>query len=222
MNPCHYKLAVFDLDGTLLDTSRGIADALAHTLKHFGCNDCQAADLSAYIGPPIEVALRDILGLKQSALSAAAAHFRHRYRTKDLLKARPYNGIFELLEALHLHGVTAAIATYKREDYAKELLSHFGFDRHISTVYGSDANGLLKKSDLIRQCMTTSGITEPQNAVMIGDTREDARGAMDTGVDFIAVTYGFGFQKKKDTAPYQTLGVANSPAEILPYILKGE
>ena len=222
MSPCRYKLAVFDLDGTLLNTGGGIANALSKTLEGLGFYPHQKTDLTAYIGPPIEVAFRELLGLEGPSLDDAAAQFRHRYRTQDLLTATPYHGIFELLEELRRCKINTAVATYKREDYARELLFHFGFDRYMPVIYGSDTKGLLKKSDIIRRCMASSGIADPKEAVMIGDTGEDARGAAGMGVDFIAVTYGFGFQKAEDAAPYKAVGVASTPMEILPYILKGE
>ena len=166
MTHCRYELALFDLDGTLLDTSSGIREALLHTLKGYGQKIPKASDLAAYIGPPIEVALRELLGIEGQALSDAAAQFRHRYRTCDLLKAEPHDGIFELLEQLRHHKVKTAVATYKREDYAKELLCHFGFDRHIPITHGSDNSGQLRKSDIIRRCVKEAGVQNPKKAVI--------------------------------------------------------
>ncbi len=217
MKACRYDLAIFDLDGTLLDTAEGISHALCDTLRELGYGDTKKAELSAFIGPPIELAFRRLLGLEGKTLTDAAARFRYLYRTKHLKKATPYTDIFALLEVLGSLGVKLAVATYKREIYAKELLAHYGFLHRIPVIFGSDSEGLLKKSDLIRLCMKASDVSDPARAIMIGDTAEDARGATEAGVDFIAVTYGFGFHSKADAAPYQTVGVADTPNEILSY-----
>ena len=67
-------------------------------------------------------------------------------------------------------------------------------------------------------CLEAAGV-EPAEAVMVGDTEHDALGAAAAGMDFIAVTYGFGFRKKEDAMRFErTLGAAERPREILDYI----
>lgn len=219
MKPYRYDLVVFDLDGTLLDTSKGILGALCQTLRELGFEDTDRVDLTSFIGPPIEEAFRRLLGLRGEALAHAAARFRQYYRTKYLKKATPYTGMMALLEVLGTLNIKTAVATYKREDYAKELLEYLGLSARIPILFGSDAAGLFQKSDLIRRCLLASGISNPTRAVMVGDTLEDARGAKDARVDFIAVTYGFGFQNHKEAAVHATAGVADTPMGILPHVI---
>lgn len=213
-----YDLAIFDLDGTLLNTAKGIEAALWHTLKELSHTVPSEASLTAYIGPPIEQAFSDLAGLEGDALHAAANRFRVRYSTHDLLKATPYSGIFDFLRGIRALGMKTAVATYKREEYALRLLHHFGFHNYFDVMHGSDNEGYLKKKDVIRLCIKECGIYEPRRTVMIGDTSEDARGAAEAGVDFIAVTYGFGFQTTKDALPHAPIGIARTPMEILPFL----
>lgn len=219
MKRYRYDLAIFDLDGTLLDTSKGILGALTDILREYGLEDTDAIDLTAFIGPPIEEAFRRLLHLQGDALRDACARFRARYRTKYLKKATPYTGIVALLELLGAFGIKTAVATYKREEYAKDLLAHVGLTPRIPVVFGSDPSGLLTKSDLIRRAMAASDITDPTRAVMIGDTPEDARGASGAQVDFVAVTYGFGYQTHGEVQAPHTVGIADTPMDILPYVL---
>ena len=224
MKQYRYDLAIFDLDGTLLDTSKGILGALAETLRGLGLEGTDEIDLTAFIGPPIEEAFRRLLNLQGEELAHAAAQFRARYRAKYLKKATPYMGITALLEVRGTVGIKTAVATYKREDYAKDLLRHVGLTPRIPVVFGSDSAGRLTKNDLIRRAMAASGIADTSRAVMIGDTPEDARGALEAHVDFIAVTYGFGYQAEGEVKAPNTVGVAATPMDILPYVLgpKGE
>lgn len=218
MHHSRYELAIFDLDGTLLNTAAGIEAALQHTIKELGYTVPCNMSLSDYIGPPIEQAFTELCGLEGEALHAAANRFRVQYSTHDLLKATPYSGIFDLLHSIRALGIMRAVATYKRETYAKNLLCHYGFHNYFAVMHGSDIEGRLKKKDLIRLCIKECGINDPSRTVMIGDTQEDARGAAEAGVDFIAVTYGFGFQAAKDALPHAPTGVAHTPMEILPFL----
>ena len=220
MQHCRYELLIFDLDGTLLDTGEGIRAALRHTIKELGYPVPTDKTLSAYIGPPIEQAFADLCGLEGEALQEAAKQFRIRYSTHELLTATPYAGIFDLLGRIRALGAKLAIATYKREDYAKKLLRHYGFHHYAPIMHGSDANGFLKKKDIIRLCIEECGAPAPKSTVMVGDTAEDARGAEAAGTDFIAVTYGFGFRTARDALPYAPTAIACSPMELLPYFLK--
>lgn len=218
MPHCRYDLAIFDLDGTLLNTAEGIEEALRKTLKELGYTVPHDTSLTAYIGPPIEQAFSDLCGLAGDALQAAAHRFRVQYSTHDLCKATPYRGIFDLLNSIRALGIKTAVATYKREDYAKALLCHYKFHNYMSVMHGSDSEGRLQKKDIIRLCMKECGIHDLARAVMIGDTREDARGAAAVGIDFIAVTYGFEFQTAKDALPHAPIGIARTPMEILPFL----
>lgn len=213
-----YDLAIFDLDGTLLNTAKGIEAALRHTLKELSHTVPSETSLTAYIGPPIEQAFSELAGLEGDALRAAADRFRAQYSTNDLQKATPYSGIFDLLRSIQALDIKTAVATLKREEYAMRLLHHFGFHNYFDVMHGSDSAGRLKKKDLILLCMKECGNHDPQHAVMIGDTSEDARGAAEAGVDFIAVTYGFGFQATKDALPHAPIGIAHTPMEILPFL----
>lgn len=218
MHHSRYDLAIFDLDGTLLNTAKGIEAALRHTLTALGCQMPYDLPLQNYIGPPIEQAFTELCGLEGETLHTAANHFRTQYSTHDLLKATPYSGIFDLLRSIRALGIKTAVATYKRQTYARRLLRHYGFDSYFEVIHGSDGEGRLKKKDLIQVCIKEFGAHDLRRTVMIGDTQEDARAATEAGVDFIAVTYGFGFQAAKDALPHAPIGIARTPMEILPFL----
>ena len=149
----------------------------------------------------------------------AADLFRDRYKESDLLLATPYDGIFDVIKALSDAGVSSAVATYKRQDYAEKILTHFGFDRVCDAICGSDFEGKLSKKDIIENAIRQLGVTEKKRAVMVGDSDNDAIGAKELGVDFIGVTYGFGFSAKEDVDAYLNIGFADSPDGILRCVL---
>lgn len=216
----NYELAIFDVDGTLLDTSKGVISSLKYVIEQYGLDMPQDETLAAFIGPPVQETFRSRFGLSGNAPDEAADLFRTHYKEKDLFKAEPYDGIFELLEKLKANDVKIAAATYKREDYALDILAHFGFDSYSNIMYGSDLNGKLKKSDIIMKCVNESGIS-PNSAVMIGDTSNDRIGAELAGIDFIAVTYGFGYKKGVSDHELKGVKVAHSPRDLGDYIICG-
>lgn len=214
-----YKTVVFDLDGTLLDTSIGILSSVRYTIDKFQLEEPSEEVLKTFIGPPIQKSFKRVYGLDEKTIQDMADTFRNHYKDVDLLKAKPYEGIFELFSSLKENGIMPSVATYKREDYALNLLKHFGFDQYTNIMFGSDFEGLLTKKDIILKAIKEAGCEDYSEAVMVGDSDNDAIGANELGVDFIGVTYGFGFHNEEDVLNYTNVGVAKTTDEILKIVL---
>ncbi|MPM29509.1 5'-nucleotidase [bioreactor metagenome] len=214
-----YDLVIFDLDGTILDTSEGIVSALKHTIAEFGFSIPPSEVLNTFIGPPVQDSLANYFKLDSIEAAEMAKLFRDRYKDNDLLLATPYEGIFQIMQTLLDHGMQLAIATYKREDYAIRLLHHFSFDSYTAIMHGSDFDGVMKKQDIIRLCITEAGVADYRRIVMVGDTYHDADGADTLGVDFIGVTYGFGYTSIQDIKCSRMVGCADIPNDILKFVL---
>lgn len=210
---------IFDLDGTLLDTSEGIYRSVSYVMETLGLPPVSADIMRTFIGPPIQKSFARVYGMDKEEADKAAALFRDRYKEDDILLATPYEGIFDTINALNATGIRTAVATYKRQDYAEKILIHFGFDRICDAMCGSDAQGLLSKKDIIENAMRSVGVSERRRCVMVGDSDNDAAGAADIGVPFIGVTYGFGFAGKDDVDEFINIGAASSPKEILRFVL---
>ena len=212
-----YDLAVFDLDGTLLDTRGGVLSAVKYTIKEFGYEMPDEDTLRTFIGPPVQEGFSRVYGLEGPILQEIATVFRNFYSTKTLLEAELYDGMIELFEAMRARGIMPAVATYKREDYALKLLTHFGFDRYTDIMFGGDHENKLKKRDIIEKCINTAGVKDLSRVVMIGDTEYDAIGARDIGVDFIGVSYGFGYKTTDEIEGCGAVGAAQTPMDILKF-----
>jgi len=220
MKTTKIRNVIFDLDGTLLDTTEGILESAAYAAKQLGYPELPRETMLKFIGPPIQRSFTEHYGATAEQAQAAANVFREYYKTQALLKARPYDGIFALCETLQGNGIRMAVATYKREDYAVELLKHFGFDRYCDPMHGADNNNVLKKEDIVDLCMREMGAGKAE-CVLIGDTEHDAAGALKAGIPFLAVTYGFGYKAGGDVQMQGTLlGVADTPEEAGRIILE--
>lgn len=192
-----YDAVLFDLDGTVLDTSVGILKSIRETIKEFNLKELSEDELKTFIGPPVEWSFNDKYGLEGDELKAVVMCFRDRYSNHNLLDAIPYEGIYELLEYFKEKGIRTAIATYKKQDYATKLLCEFGFNKYCDYMYGSDYEGKLKKADIINLCIESLNTTNDR-VLMVGDSKHDANGAKAIGVDFAGVSFGFGFGSQDD------------------------
>lgn len=214
----NYELVIFDVDGTILDTTEGVLSSVKHTISTFGLQMLSDEQLAHFIGPPIQNSFQKAYGLEGEILQELANVFRKQYKERDLLKAAPYDGIYEVFERLSRAGIISAIATYKREDYARILLKHYGFDKYTSMMYGADHYNRLKKSDIINRCISESGVQDRKKMVMIGDTDNDAVGAEQIGIDFIAVTYGFGFRTADDLKGLKYTACLDNPKDLIDFL----
>ena len=207
-----YKLVLFDLDGTYMNTSDGVLSAVSYTIKKMGLDEITDEKLKSFIGPPVEYSFRTIYNLTEEKVKEAAGIFRNAYKDKFLFGAKLYDGIVEITDKLRANGIKCGIATYKRESYTLKLLEHFDLIKHFDIIHGSDEDGKLTKSDIIQLCINEAEAAR-ENTVMIGDTSHDALAASKLGVDFIAVTYGFEFSANLPV-DVPNIGIANNSEEI--------
>ena len=202
-----YKLIIWDIDGTLLDTHEGVSSALSFTLEHYGISKSKTEILEMVHTPKIKDAFVQIAGLDEENAKEATDIFRKQYVEQDLFKAIPYQGIIDVLRYCDKKSIKQAIATNKRQDCANNICRHFNIDNYCNPICGGDRYNSLSKADLIKQCMNAHNINDCKNAIMVGDTTSDKTAAKQVGIDFIGVNYGFGFKN--------IAGYANSPADIL-------
>ncbi len=217
-----YNCLVFDVDGTLLDTSEGMLAAVRYTIERFGLEPLEEETIKSFIGPPIQHSFQRVYGFADDVIADMAAVFRERYKEKDLLLAKAYDGIYDVMDHLQQTGTAIAIATYKREDYAARLLHAFGFDRYTDLIFGSDFEGRLRKKDIIELALKKAGIADHAKALMVGDSDNDAIGAAEIGTDFLGVTYGFGFKTRADVERFRAVGTADTPREIIDFLVGGQ
>ena len=212
-----YKNIIFDLDGTLLDTSEGIKDAVRFTIEKMGYGYLEDKEMDSFIGPPIQNSLINHFGCTTEEAQRGADVFREYYKNVSLLKASPYKGIYELMEFIIKNDMNAAVATYKREDYALKLLNAYNFNDYCKVVHGADNFNKLTKSDIIRICVEEL-CGKVEESLYVGDTNGDLKGSAECGMDFIGVTYGFGF-KPEDSYDFKTVGSCEELMEYLRHLI---
>lgn len=207
------KLLIFDLDGTLLDTGRGIVKSVAFTLKKMGlpvpCEDV----CKSFVGPPFKKRFLELFNTDEKTADAALAIFREEYGKGDVFWADRYLGMEECLAALREH-FSLAVATNKREDHAVKLLDKFGLSQFFRVICGSDAAATMTKEQIVAKAAERIGMPLT-DCVMVGDGDNDAIAAAKLGIPFIGVTYGYGFKNLADLKRYPHVGCAESPSNLM-------
>lgn len=211
------KAVLFDLDGTLLDTTEGVLESAIFAAKKLGYEELPYETMLSFVGPPIQSSFIKWYGCSQDKAQEAADVFRTYYKEHALYKAALYPGLMNLLKELQMKDIKMGVATYKREDYAISILKHFGIAPFCITMHGADNFNMLTKADIVNMCIEELG-TGKSEVVLVGDTEHDALGAERSGIPFLGVTYGFGFKTKADVDHFSNIGCANSAKEILNYI----
>ena len=209
------RCVIFDLDGTLLDTSPGILESVAYATESFGYPPLSQEQLLSFIGPPLNDSFQRCYGCEWEEAAKLTAAYREYYPKGAMLRAEPYEGIFDVCRSLRSRDIVLAVATCKPQQFSERILQHFGFDRYLSVIHGADMEGRLTKADLIRLCVDDAEARAEQ-CVMVGDTEHDAKGAFEAGVPFLAVSYGFGH--REEMLKYPNIGVAGTATEILEII----
>jgi phosphoglycolate phosphatase len=182
---------LFDLDGTIIDSSPGILRCVSAALSDFGYSAPTASEIGRFVGPPLGTSLA-AWGVSENDLDLVVAAYRTYYESEGLWDYSLYEGIDGVIEELAGRGWRIGLATLKPERFAGLIAEHAGIHQFLSTVAGAGSdNSEENKADVIRVALRRLG-SQPSDTIMIGDREHDAEGAQATGCSFIGVTWGFG------------------------------
>lgn len=197
------KYILFDLDGTLTDSSEGITKSVIYALNSFGIFVDDPKSLYSFIGPPLLDSFQRYYGFDEEKAREAVEKYREYYEVTGIFENRVYEGIPELLGQLCGEEKTLLVATSKPKQMAERVLKHFELDHLLADIEGPDRKGLKeKKEDVIRHLLDKHGIQDPNQAVMVGDRKYDVEGAAKFGIPCIGVLYGFGSRRELSQAAW--------------------
>jgi len=208
-----YDAVIFDLDGTLTNSESGIVNSVVYALGKMNHPVPERETLRKFIGPPLAESFPRHCGMNAEETARAVAFYRERYLPIGWKENQVYPGIRALLKALHDQGICVYVATGKPQAPSERILSYFGLMPFIDGVAGpTEDDSRADKDVLIRRVLQEK---VPKHAVMVGDRRSDAEGALKVGIDAIGVEYGFGEENEFAGLPCRTAESVNALSLLL-------
>lgn len=215
-----HKTVLFDFDGTLMDTSRGILYCAKRTIEDMGFALPDDTALRKFIGPPLKLSFVGVCGMSDEQATKAVQHYRERYAEEGMLEADIYPGMEKLLQDLDAAGVTCAVASVKMETIVRKTLAHFKLTDYFDAICGAPQDINIKgKEAIVREAVSRTN-SAPADCLLVGDSDYDAKGAQGAGVDFCAVLWGFGFDKMEDAAQFTCRYIAQDVPALERFLLK--
>lgn len=189
----NYDVILFDLDGTLTDSSPGIINSIIYALDKYGINVEDTGILRKFLGPPLHESFKEHFGFDDEKAMEVVHYYREYFSTRGLLENEVYDGIPELLQSLDDNGKRLIVATSKPQEFTDRIMQHFDLEKYFEFVAGSNMDGTRsKKADVIEYALNKCKITDKTKVVMVGDRKHDIIGAKAVGIDSIGVEYGYG------------------------------
>jgi phosphoglycolate phosphatase len=186
-------LVIFDLDGTLIDSSRDLANAVNATRTHLGLAPIENETVYSYVGNGAPVLIRKALGPEyadeevQSALEYFLAYYREHMLDNTVL----YPGVREVLDEFRRAGLTMAVLTNKPVRFSQGIVDGLGLGAHFRRVYGGNSFEQKKPHPVgIETLMSEAGAAR-EETLMVGDSSVDVQTARNARVTACGVTWGF-------------------------------
>ena len=184
-----FKLYLFDIDGTLLDSAEDICSAARQTLENAGATGLTDSYLRSFIGYHMHELFSSVFpGISEERSAELLAAYRAAYLARGHAATRVYEGVPRMLEGL---GGLKSTATTKGSETARNVLAQFGLAGHFDHVQGTDGFPSKPEPDVVLRSLERFGVA-PAECLLIGDTAPDMEAGRRAGVRTCGVTWGYG------------------------------
>jgi len=178
------SLAIFDLDGTLLDTSISICNSLMLTLNEFGLPPLESKQIIENVGIPLKEILSP-LKLSATIEGAVVSRFRELLLSDIQEGVKTFPGVVEFINKLMTNSITLAVATTKPTLLAKESMKFSALETFNFTILGSDGLQPKPNPEVVQKVMAQH--PGAKNILMFGDRVEDILAAKAAGIQSIGI-----------------------------------
>lgn len=188
------RLALFDCDGTLVDSQHAIVAAMEEACRTVGLTPLDAPAVRRIIGLSLPHAVAELFPDHDAALRAEIVEEYkqafHRNRSSGVHVDPLYPGILDALAALEAEGTLLGVATGKSRRGLDAVLAHHGLADRFVTLHTADDGPGKPAPDMVLRALSATGVA-PAGAVMIGDTVFDIAMARNAGIASIGVAWGY-------------------------------
>lgn len=211
-----YKAILFDLDGTLTDTLADIAAAMNRALRLHGLPEWPVEAYRYLVGNGAKVLSERCVRDRQELAPAVRQTYQAYYQTHNLVETRPYDGVPDMLAALHDRGLTLAVLSNKPDADTKAVVRHFFPDVPFAVVRGQVEGVPVKPDPAGALAVAQDLATAPGEFLYLGDTSVDMSCALAAGMHPIGALWGFRTEDELRDSGAEF--VAKSPMDVLNFI----
>ena len=216
-----YKAAIFDMDGTILNTLDDLADTMNYCLRSYGMPERSISEIRSFLGNGLRVLVEKSVpaGTSNQVVDLMCETFGDYYKDHCAIKTKPYDGINALLQKVRDAGIFTAVVSNKVDFAVQELCDEYFaglFDYSVGERPGQRRKPF---PDSVNAVLEYFKLTK-EEAVYIGDSEVDFMTAKNAGMDVIMVDWGF-----RDEATIQMMGakkIAHSADEVYDAIVSEE
>jgi phosphoglycolate phosphatase len=216
------RLAIFDCDGTLVDSQADIIHAMEASFAAHGLPAPPQAEIRRIVGLSLHEALRMLHpDLEEATRASLVSGYKDAFRARRAAGAvdEPlYDGIAGLIADLDAAGWLLGVATGKSDRGLAHCLERHGLTRHFVTLQTADRHPSKPDPSMIEACLDATR-AQPQHTVMIGDTTYDMAMAVNAGVRAIGVDWGY--HPPADLLAAGASAVATSMADLRRLLTEG-
>jgi phosphoglycolate phosphatase len=215
-----FKLIIFDLDGTLIDTRKDIAEACNYALGKCGYPPRELDEYNMLVGRGIDNLFRSALPkgkADEDTVRAMRSHFVPYYNEHKCDYTRPYEGMMETLDTLSQRGMRFAVASNKYQEGTEQLVEKFFGEYDFVKILGQrDGKPIKPDPMIVKEAMEgLEGVTEDE-VIYCGDSDVDMQTGINAKVKTIGATWGF--RSKEELAAYSPWAMADKPQDIIDII----
>lgn len=185
------KIMLFDLDGTLIDSTEAILESFGKAYEKCGGKFPKDEEITTLIGLPLEIMFIQ-LGVNESEAMKYVTAYKEHYRTIHTQKTELLPNVVEAIEMAH-KSARLGVVTTKTGKYSRELLEHFDLMKYFDVLIGyEDVTNLKPHPEPILKALDLLGYSSETVSYMIGDTISDILAAKEANITSIGVLCGYG------------------------------
>ena len=198
VNLTQLNAALFDLDGTIIDSEPGITATFDYTLSQFGIS-YPREQMRAFLGPPLSESFARLV--RPEEVDRCVEIYRRRYAEDGIYRCTVYPGIPDVLRQLK-----------ELREAAVTILDRFELTPFFDLIGGSSEDGSIETKEEVLRSILPALEAQGRHGVMIGDRFHDMEGAARCGLPAVGVLYGYG--DEAELSAYQPLALCKSPKEL--------
>jgi len=212
------RLIAFDLDGTVVDSRRDLADSANDLIVQLGGSPLPEETIGAMVGEGASLLVQRALtaaGLAEP--SDSVARFLAFYDARLLNHTRPYPGMVDVIRLAREHA-RVALLTNKPRQPSERILEGMGLRELFDDVVGGDGPLPRKPDPAALLALMDAAAADPASTLLVGDSPIDYRTAVNAGVQCCLVSFGFGFRTFGPGQPLEAAAIAADAGELAEFV----